>query len=148
MDTTGPVQRGLTSTRRDALKTFGVAGVASVLGGSAWAQGTTPAVTGTPPNVLTNPPRQWGPDAPPAKYPDDDIITISDDFRPALLGITQIRRIWTGANWAEGPAWCAQGQYLVFSDVQASIQYSTSRAARFRRRTFSAASCAGSMTVR
>jgi gluconolactonase len=123
MDTTGSSHRGVTRTRREALGTIGIAGVASVLDASAWAQGTSPAITGTPPNVLTNPPRQWGPDAPPAKYPDDDIIIINDDFRPALLGITQIRRLWTGANWAEGPAWCAQGQYLVFSDVQASIQY-------------------------
>ena len=28
-----------------------------------------------------------------------------------------IQRLWTGALWAEGPAWNAQGRYLVWSDI-------------------------------
>jgi gluconolactonase len=28
-----------------------------------------------------------------------------------------IQRLWTGALWMEGPAWNAQGRYLVFSDI-------------------------------
>ncbi|HEY8292471.1 MAG TPA: hypothetical protein VIG44_08280, partial [Thermomicrobiales bacterium] len=35
-----------------------------------------PPGQGTPPSVITNPPRQWGPDAPPTIYPDPDIITV------------------------------------------------------------------------
>jgi gluconolactonase len=141
MDKAKSPHRENISTRRDALKTFGGVGMAGMLGSSAWAQATPPAATtGTPPNVLTNPPRQWGMDAPPTKYPDDDIIIIDNDFRSALLGITQIRRAWTGANWAEGPAWCSQGQYLVFSDVQASTQYrylwDTKQVSVFRRPSF------------
>jgi len=141
MDKAKSPHRENISTRRDALKTFGGAGLAGMLVSSAWAQATPPAATtGTPPNVLTNPPRQWGMDAPPTKYPDDDIIIIDNDFRSALLGITQIRRVWTGANWAEGPAWCSQGQYLVFSDVQASTQYrylwDTKQVSVFRRPSF------------
>ena len=34
-----------------------------------------------------------------------------------------MRRLWTGAQWAEGPAWSSQGQYLVFSDVTGNTQY-------------------------
>ena len=30
---------------------------------------------------------------------------------------TSIQRLWTGALWAEGPAWSAEGRYLVFSDI-------------------------------
>ncbi len=76
-----------------------------------------------PPSVVSDPPREWGPDAPPTAYPDPDIITIDPSFGKYLLGITAIHRLWTGARWAEGPAWSNQGRYLLFSDVQASIQY-------------------------
>jgi len=34
-----------------------------------------------------------------------------------------IQRVWTGALWAEGPAWSSQGQYLVFSDISGNTQY-------------------------
>src|SRR5436853_218993 len=61
--------------------------------------------------------------APPEIYPDPDIIVVDPAFGQYLLGITAIRRLWTGSRWAEGPAWPNQGQYLVFSDVQASNQY-------------------------
>jgi gluconolactonase len=92
--------------------------------------------TGTPPSVITNPPRQWGRDAPPDIYPDPDIIVIDPAFKRYLLGITAIKRAATGFKWAEGPAWSSEGQYLVFSDVQANIQYryvwETGRVSRFR----------------
>ena len=81
------------------------------------------AATATPPSVITNPPRQWGRFAPPEIYPDPDIIVVDPSFNDSLLGITAIHRVWTGAKWAEGPAWSSQGQYLVFSDVQGNTQY-------------------------
>ena len=56
-------------------------------------------------------------------YPDPDIIVIDPSFNQYLLGITAIRRVATGFKWTEGPAWSSEGQYLVFSDVQANIQY-------------------------
>jgi len=34
-----------------------------------------------------------------------------------VLGNTPIKRLWTGALWAEGPAWCGEGRYLVWSDI-------------------------------
>jgi len=81
------------------------------------------AALGTPPSVITNPPREWGRFAPPEIYPDPDIIVVDPSFSQSLLGITAIHRVWTGAKWAEGPAWSSQGQYLVFSDVQGNVQY-------------------------
>ncbi|HST76187.1 MAG TPA: SMP-30/gluconolactonase/LRE family protein, partial [Acetobacteraceae bacterium] len=77
----------------------------------------------TPPSVITTPPRQWGREAPPNIYPDPDIIVVDDAFKQYLLGLTPLRRIATGFTWAEGPAWSSEGQYLVFSDVQADTQY-------------------------
>jgi gluconolactonase len=77
----------------------------------------------TPPSVITTPARQWGRGAAPEIYPDPDIIVIDDSFNKYLLGINAIHRVWTGGLWAEGPAWSSQGQYLVFSDVQANLQH-------------------------
>src|SRR4051794_15714791 len=81
------------------------------------------AASPTPPSVVTSPPRQWGRHSPPEIYPDPDILIIDPSFNDLLLGITAIHRVWTGSLWAEGPAWSSQGQYLVFSDVQANVQY-------------------------
>ncbi len=82
-----------------------------------------PPGQGTPPSVITNPPRQWGPDAAPTIYPDPDIITVDPSFGPYMLGITAIHRIWTGGRWLEGPAWSSEGNYLLFSDVQGDVEY-------------------------
>ena len=29
----------------------------------------------------------------------------------------RVERLWSGARWAEGPAWFAAGRYLVWSDI-------------------------------
>ncbi len=100
-----------------------MAGAAGMMAAGASAQTRSGAALGTPPSVITNPPREWGRGAPPAIYPDPDILVIDPAFKDSLLGITAIQRVWTGFKWAEGPAWCGEGQYLVFSDVQANIQY-------------------------
>jgi gluconolactonase len=50
-------------------------------------------------------------------YPDPDIVTIDPSFMPLRLGNTPIQRLWTGGLWCEGPAWCGQGRYLVWSDI-------------------------------
>lgn len=38
-------------------------------------------------------------------------------FSACLIGHARVERLWTGARWAEGPAWFAAGRYLVFSDI-------------------------------
>ena len=50
-------------------------------------------------------------------YPDPDIVTIDPSFTALRLGNTPIQRLWTGGLWCEGPAWCGQGRYLVWSDI-------------------------------
>jgi gluconolactonase len=110
-------RRGLVSRRGLLQATAGIAVM-----GPALAFGQQ-AKLGTPPSVITTPARQWGRGAAPEIYPDPDIIVIDDSFNNYLLGITAIHRVWTGGLWAEGPAWSSQGQYLVFSDVQANLQH-------------------------
>jgi gluconolactonase len=78
---------------------------------------------GLPPSTITSPPRQWGAGAPPTGYPDPDIVVIDPAFRRLLVGNTPLQRLWTGALWAEGPAWSSQGRYLVWSDIPNDLQY-------------------------
>src|SRR6202162_6467476 len=75
-----------------------------------------------PASTITNPPRDWTPGKP-SIYPDPDVIVIDPSFRNLVPGNAPIRRVWTGGEWAEGPAWSSQGQYLVFSDVTGNTQY-------------------------
>jgi len=76
------------------------------------------AEKGVPPTVVTSPPRQFGPHAPPNVYGfDPDIIIVDPLFTQYVQGNTPIQRLWTGSLWAEGPAWSGQGRYLVWSDI-------------------------------
>jgi gluconolactonase len=60
--------------------------------------------------------RQFGPDAPPVRYPEPDVIPLDKRFR-YKLGNTPIVRHYTGTMWAEGPAWNGVGRYLLWSDI-------------------------------
>ncbi len=61
--------------------------------------------------------RDFGPNAPPVRYPDPDIKVLDKRFAKYKIGNTPIQRLHTGTLWAEGPAWCAAGNYLVWSDI-------------------------------
>lgn len=105
-----------------ALTRRGLVAAAGVLATPAWAQAPKPQL-GVGPSVITQPPRQWGPGAPPAGYPDPDVIVIDDSFNRFITRYSPIQRIATGYRWTEGPAWSGQGQYLLWSDVQGDVQY-------------------------
>ena len=101
-------------SRRDLITAGAAAGVVALAPRAARAQ-PKPA---EPPSVITTPPRDFGPNAPPNVYfVDPDVITVD----PAFNGLRQvnapIQRLWTGALWSEGPAWSGQGRYLVWSDI-------------------------------
>jgi gluconolactonase len=61
--------------------------------------------------------RDFGANAEPQRYPDPDVVVIDPKRFKAKVGNTAIKRLYTGCLWAEGPAWNAQGQYLVWSDI-------------------------------
>jgi gluconolactonase len=61
--------------------------------------------------------RDYGPGAPPVRYPDPDIVVLDKRFAKYKLGNTPIQRLHTGTLWAEGPAWNGVGKYLVWSDI-------------------------------
>jgi len=53
----------------------------------------------------------------PVRYPDPDLIVLDKRFNKYKIGNTPIQRLYTGALWAEGPAWNGAGRYLVWSDI-------------------------------
>jgi gluconolactonase len=101
----------------------GVAGVAAAtaMAGRAFAQQAPAAPAAgpvAPPSTVTTPPRDFGPNGPPNVYfTDPDIITVDPSFDALKQPNAPIQRLWTGALWSEGPAWNAQGRYLVWSDI-------------------------------
>ena len=50
------------------------------------------------PTVISNPPRDFGPDAPPTTYfTDPDVLTVDPAFNALIQANTSIKRLWTGA---------------------------------------------------
>src|SRR5690349_8947091 len=71
-----------------------------------------------PPTTITQPPRDFSPGGAPTTYfTDPDVLTVEPSFDGLRQPNAPIQRLWTGALWSEGPAWSAQGRYLVWSDI-------------------------------
>jgi len=71
-----------------------------------------------PPSTITSPPRDFGPNGAPTTYFwDPDIVAVDPIFNQYAQPNSAITRLWTGALWSEGPAWNAQGRYLMWSDI-------------------------------
>lgn len=58
----------------------------------------------------------------PVRYPDPDVIALDKRFEKYKIGNAAIERLYTGMRWAEGPAWCAGGRYLMWSDIPNNVQ--------------------------
>src|SRR5258707_12328170 len=104
--------------RRFVQRTAGTLGAAA-LGCSASAQ----QAAGVPPSTVTIPAREWGRHAPPAIYPDPDVIVVDPAFNAYRIGNVGMHRMATGFQWAEGPAGSGQGHYLVFGAGSGPTQY-------------------------
>ena len=71
-----------------------------------------------PPSTITTPPRDFGPNGAPTTYfTDPDVISVDPLFNQYAQPNSAITRLWTGSLWGEGPAWNAEGRYLVWSDI-------------------------------
>ncbi|HJS44784.1 MAG TPA: SMP-30/gluconolactonase/LRE family protein [Rhizomicrobium sp.] len=96
---------------------------------------------GTPLSVITNPPRDFGPNAPPPASPDPDIVRADPSFGGLLIGQETIRRAVTGFHFLEGPTWSSVGLYTIFSDVKNDTLYrhlwETGQVSILRRPSFS-----------
>ena len=113
-----------TTVRRQSLSRrallAGTAGAAAL--GPVIARAQQNANLGTPATVISSPPRDFAPGHP-SIYPDPDVVVVDPSFLPMRRNQGAIYRVWTGALWAEGPAWSSQGRYVVFSDVSGNVQY-------------------------
>lgn len=81
------------------------------------------AAAWTTATITTTKARDFGPYAEPVRYPDPDIIALDPRFNKYKLGNTPIQRVAQGFLWAEGPAWSAVGQYLLWSDIPSDKQF-------------------------
>ena len=104
-------------SRRGMLRSVGAAVGAAVLAPRLVGAQTPPSPVG-PPTTITQPPRDFGPRGAPTTYfTDPDVLTVEPAFNGLRQPNAAIIRLWTGALWSEGPAWNAQGRYLVWSDI-------------------------------
>jgi gluconolactonase len=53
----------------------------------------------------------------PVPYPDPAIEVLDPRFKKYRVANAAVERLFTGARWAEGPVWFADGRYLLFSDI-------------------------------
>jgi gluconolactonase len=53
----------------------------------------------------------------PILYPDPAVEVVDPRFAKYKVGNAAVERLYTGARWAEGPVWVADGRYLLFSDI-------------------------------
>ena len=74
------------------------------------------ALAATAPALAQQATRDWT-NREPTRYPDPDVIALDPSFAKYMVFNAVIYRHYTGTKWAEGPAWSAQGQYLLWSDI-------------------------------
>src|SRR5688572_6126747 len=103
------------TSRRTVLRAVGFGAVA-IGSGAALAQ--APGGPAAPPSTVTSPPRDFSRRGAPTTYfTDPDVLSVDPIFNQYAQPNSAIQRLWTGALWAEGPAWSGQGRYLVWSDI-------------------------------
>ena len=105
-------------SRRKMLRSVGAAVGAAVLVPRLGGAQTPPSGPAAPPSTITQPPCDFSPRGAPTTYfTDPDVLTVEPAFNGLRQPNAPIQRLWTGALWSEGPAWSAQGRYLVWSDI-------------------------------
>ncbi|MCZ8042587.1 MAG: SMP-30/gluconolactonase/LRE family protein [Beijerinckiaceae bacterium] len=107
-------------SRRRLIHAAGLGALAAATG-PAFAQSS--ANRPSPPTTVTTPPRDFSRQGAPTTYFwDPDVIAVDPAFNGLAQPNAAIQRIWTGGLWVEGPAWNAQGRYLVWSDIPRNRQ--------------------------
>src|SRR5436309_1492484 len=105
-------------SRRGIFRTIGAVAAAGIASRGTASGQTAAGGQAAPPSTITNPPRDFGPNAPPTTYfTDPDIVIVDPVFGSYVQANSSIKRLWTGALWSEGPAWSGEGRYLVWSDI-------------------------------
>ena len=119
--------KSLHTSRRHFIHALGACAGTLAVGAEA-ARAQTPGGPVAPPSTVTMPPRDFGPNGAPTTYFwDPDVVAVDPSFNGLAQPNAPIQRLWTGALWSEGPAWNAQGRYLVWSDIPNNRQLRWSR---------------------
>jgi gluconolactonase len=63
------------------------------------------------------PPRDWNNPNPTVPFPDPNVQVLDPRFGKYVAGNALLRRLWTGAEWAEGPTWFGDMHCVIFSDI-------------------------------
>ncbi|KRE17727.1 gluconolactonase [Bosea sp. Root381] len=107
-------------SRRTLIHAAGLGALAATAGSALAQPAAAPAA---PPTTITTPPRDFSRRGAPTTYFwDPDVIAVDPVFNGLAQPNAPIQRIWTGGLWCEGPAWNAQGKYLVWSDIPRNRQ--------------------------
>jgi gluconolactonase len=77
---------------------------------------TAAAANSIPPGPAL-PPRDWENPNPTVPYPDPFVQVVDPRFKKYIAGTTLLRRVWTGAEWTEGPVWFGDMHCVIFSDI-------------------------------
>src|SRR6185437_158486 len=105
-------------TRRSMLKVVGATAVMAPAIVRAQTAAPSGAQLAPPATTITQPPRDFGPRGNLTTYfRDPDVLTVDPAFDSLAQPNAVIKRLWTGALWAEGPAWNSVGRYLIWSDI-------------------------------
>ena len=96
--------------RRTLFRTAAAAAVSTVAARTVLAQNSIPA--GPP-----LPARDWSDPNPTIPYPDPNVQVLDKRFAKYIAGTAKLRRVWTGAEWTEGPVWFGEMHSLIFSDI-------------------------------
>ena len=51
------------------------------------------------------------------RYPDPAIVALDPRFEKYWIKLSCVERLATGCRWAEGPVYCGDGRYLLWSDI-------------------------------
>jgi gluconolactonase len=96
--------------------------LAAAIGAAVAGSGVARALAADAPVSPVPTARDWSGRGDPLSYPDPDIVALDARFNPYIVFNTTIKRLHTGTMWAEGPAWCGAGRFLVWSDVAGNEQ--------------------------
>ena len=119
-DNSNPVSSTQRLSRRRLIQAAGASAFAAA---SAPVFAQSPTDRASPPTTITTPPRDFSRRGAPTTYFwDPDVIAVDPSFNGLAQPNAAIQRLWTGGLWLEGPAWNAQGRYLVWSDIPRNRQ--------------------------
>ncbi len=96
--------------RRGFLRSTAATAAGSLVATRAFAQSHADPAGTTPPA------RDWD-DPATVVYPDPAMESFDPRFQKLIVGTTAIRRLWTGADWTEGPVYLGDMHCVIFSDI-------------------------------